>query len=264
VQGDNTERILATCRASQEATDRKKQTYGNDYQALATLLSEPEPHRTFWKGYLDRIEGPTAIEDASFKNCLFAQVAFMDHTFRNCDFSDSRWAFASLKNSNCSGSNFSNAKMLFSNFISTNCSGCNFSGSTFMGFNFCTGNDFSGADFSGARLESFYILFNNPKILDKASRFTGANMTGCQLVVKKDKRSKTRVIRGLLERVFTVEQLAVMDIDYGTGSSASAARPRKAAPQTPGPTAAFSFLKHPAFLLLLVGIFVVAIYLFSR
>jgi hypothetical protein len=252
----HSERILEICHASQEATDRKKQTYGDDREAVKRILAESEPYSTFWKGYRDGIEGRVKIQNASFKDCLFSWAHFKDHEFLACDFSGSRWIFASLKDSDCSGSNFSNLKTFAMGMTSTNCSGCSFRDSTLDGFAFFYGNDYSGADFTGARLENFHSAVDE-STLGSISRFNGANMTGCRLVLKKEKAAKFNKtpaqLRALLEKMFTPEQLAVMEVDYGTGSihrlTNSSAKPSQG--------------KRLALLLLLLGVFVLAAYLFT-
>src|ERR1017187_10303810 len=95
------ERILEICRASREETDRKKQAYGDDQEALKRILAESEPYSTFWKGYRDGIEGRVKVQDGNFRDCLFSWAHFKDHDFLACEFSGSRWTFASLKDSDC-------------------------------------------------------------------------------------------------------------------------------------------------------------------
>jgi hypothetical protein len=220
-------KIRAICQMSQEAMDKKQRSYGSGPDSLRRVVAEPEPYATLWKEFAESSNGPASFFGESFRNCLFAHVTFAGYTFKSCDFTGSRWVFGRLTNCNCSGSDFSDSKTFVLDLISTDCSDCNFRGSTFAHFDPCGESDYSRADFSGARLESFHSLFGDRR-LERASRFAGANMTGCQLILKKeilrDKQRQNEVnrtpaeLRVVLEKIFSSEQLDVMKIDYGTPS----------------------------------------------
>lgn len=206
--------IARICRASQDGMDRHLREEGG----LSAALAKAEPHETLWKQYRERAGGPVTIEGGNFRGLLFAQSRLENHRFLNCDFSQSRWIFFKLSDCDCSGSNFSGCRTMLMPFEKTNCTNCNFSGAVFLYFAPFEKCDFSGANFTGSRLVSSHSFFDEAK-LEEASRFTGAIMTGCQLVIKAEKAAKSEAqLRSVLEKLFTAEQLADMVIDY-TGSS---------------------------------------------
>jgi len=206
------QKIVETCQKSQEILDTQTRAIG-----VKEALSRGEPHENIWKKYSQEFKTPACIENADFRGLLFNRARFTNYRFLNCDFSRSRWVFAFIENSDCSGSKFSGINTIMPPFLGANCSGCDFSGAEINHFDFLDKNIFQNADFTNAKLTTSHSFFKNKKPQRK-TKFKDARMNGCRLLIKKETMPEHNVdikhIQELLGQLFSPEQLAVMHIEY--------------------------------------------------
>jgi hypothetical protein len=89
-----------------------------------------------------------------------------------------------------------------------------------MNFDPGNSNNFQNATFANARLYSSHGFFHADRLPFK-SRFDGAVMNGCRLLIQKEVPAQHNRSRGELEsvvrQIFSPEQLAAMHIDYDAG-----------------------------------------------
>ena len=188
-------------------------------QVLLIEFMQSETYEALWKD----LKQPVKIKNADFSGKLFHHARFENCEFVNCNFSKSMWIFSIMTKCNCTGSNFSDVKSpLITPFSDSNCSGCNFSNAEFVFFDFFSA-DFTRTNFTEAKLLTSHSFFSEEN-LKTPSNFSEAAMDGCELDIAKEGRGipgnkSKRELKAILEKIFSPQQLSVMDVNFGAGSS---------------------------------------------
>jgi uncharacterized protein YjbI with pentapeptide repeats len=209
-------KIVEICRKSQEVLDKRTQEIG-----VKAALLEREPYETMWKPYAKEIEKPAVLRNRNFSGLLFNRADFTGFSFINCDFSQSRWIFAYIRNGDCSGSNFTGINMLVWPFVKSNCTNCNFSNTDINGFLFSESSIYTNADFTNAEMNTSHSYFTETESPGR-NTFKDAKMNGFELIIKEETlpqhNTSKKEIQSKLEQLFSPEQLAVMHIVYTDAS----------------------------------------------
>jgi len=207
------QKIVEICRKSQEIVDRRTNEIG-----VQGALKEMEPHESMWGAYAKEIGNSGILKQANFSGLLFNRARFLKHQFLDCDFSRSRWVFSFIENSDCSGSKFCGINTLIPPFVNSDCTNCDFTEAELNNIDLLGKNIFKDANFTNAKLSTSHSFFKNKKPQRK-TKFSGAIMNGCNLVIKKELADEHNIpekeIQLLLEQIFSPEQLKVMNIDFG-------------------------------------------------
>jgi uncharacterized protein YjbI with pentapeptide repeats len=193
--------IVEICNKSQELLDERSRKVGP-----RTALSESQSHKSMWDEYAKRFPQPVELRQANFSGLLFAHVWFKRHTFTGCDFSRTRWIFASIRDSNCTGSSFAGITTILDPFINADCTSCDFTGANISFFNPFQTNNFENADFTNAKITTSHSFFGQSK-LDSRDRFDNAIMNGCVFSIRREKQPQynksTGELRSILEKIFS-------------------------------------------------------------
>jgi len=184
---------------------------------VGVALSESQPYESMWEEYVKRFPQPVELRQANFSGLLFTRAKFKQHAFIGCDFSRSRWVFASLQDSNCISSSFTGIATLLSPFRNTNCTSCDFTGASINFFEPFQVNNFENANFTNAKILTAHSFFGKPNF-DSRARFDNATMNGCTFTIQREPapeyNKRTGELRSILERIFSRDQLSAMRIDY--------------------------------------------------
>ena len=204
--------IIEICQKSREIMTKRVLEVG-DQKAIA----ERDPYNSMWEAYSKQIKKPVELRHANLSGLLFKHAEFDNINFIDCDFSGSHWIISSITNGDCTGSNFSDIKTVPWLFFNTNCTNCDFTNAETEWFNLIGQNNFEGANFTNAKLNTSHSFFKDTKPPSRAM-FKNAVMNGCTLTIKREENwehnTTKKEIKSLLDNIFSPEQLAVMHIDY--------------------------------------------------
>ena len=206
------QKITKICQKSQEMLDKRNKEIG-----IAEAIKESKPYETMWEPYSKKIEKPAVLRNRDFSGLLFNRADFTGFSFIDCDFSQSRWIFAFIRDSDCSGSKFTGINMLLWPFININCTNCDFSNAEIRYFAFFDRGIYTNADFTNAKLHTSHSFFKDKKP-PRQKQFKDAKVNGFELIIEEEKlpehNTTKKEIQSLLEQIFSPEQLAVMHIKY--------------------------------------------------
>jgi hypothetical protein len=170
-----------------------------------------------WKEYSKQATKTVEMKQADFSGLLFKSARFENHNFIDCDFRGSRWIFSFIQKCNCTGSNFSGISTVLYPITNTNCTNCDFTDAEIDYFNPFDGNNYQGANFTNAKLNTSHSAFKDKKPPSQAN-FKNAIMDGCRLTIKQEERPEHNMTKGeiesILDKIFSPSQLAVMHIKY--------------------------------------------------
>lgn len=202
--------IKEICKRSQIQLEKRTKEVG-----IRTAMTEVSPYQSMWDKFLNKITDPVEIKNESFSGLLFKNAKISNLSFINCDFTESRWVFSFINNTDCSNSNFSNISTLVSPFENVNCSNCNFENAELTFFDPFKENIFLNADFTNAKIETSHSFFEKENI-DTKGNFENAIMKGCSLTVKKEEKHRIpkRKIKSRLGLVFSPNQLKAIDLNF--------------------------------------------------